>query len=36
MSVAAARSPSNRWIVALSVTFGTLMGTIDASIVNVT
>ena len=26
---------SNKWLVALSVTFGTLMGTIDASIVNV-
>src|SRR5512138_769896 len=25
----------NRWVVAISVTFGTLMGTIDASIVNV-
>ena len=25
----------NKWVVALSVTFGTLMGTIDASIVNV-
>jgi DHA2 family multidrug resistance protein len=31
----AARPPTNKWIVALSVTFGTLMGTIDASIVNV-
>jgi DHA2 family multidrug resistance protein len=31
----AARAPVNKWIVALSVTFGTLMGTIDASIVNV-
>lgn len=28
-------APVNKWIVALSVTFGTLMGTIDASIVNV-
>ena len=27
--------PVNKWLVALSVTFGTLMGTIDASIVNV-
>ncbi len=27
--------PVNKWVVALSVTFGTLMGTIDASIVNV-
>jgi DHA2 family multidrug resistance protein len=26
---------SNKWLVTLSVTFGTLMGTIDASIVNV-
>ena len=25
----------NKWLVAVSVTFGTLMGTIDASIVNV-
>ena len=31
----AARAPTNKWIVALSVTFGTLMGTIDSSIVNV-
>ena len=28
-------APVNKWIVALSVTFRTLMGTIDASIVNV-
>jgi hypothetical protein len=27
--------PVNKWVVTLSVTFGTLMGTIDASIVNV-
>ncbi len=27
--------PVNKWLVTLSVTFGTLMGTIDASIVNV-
>jgi MFS transporter, DHA2 family, multidrug resistance protein len=27
--------PVNKWVVAISVTFGTLMGTIDASIVNV-
>ncbi len=27
--------PVNKWVVALSVTFGTLMGTIDSSIVNV-
>jgi DHA2 family multidrug resistance protein len=34
--VVAASKPSNRkWIVAVSVTFGTLMGAIDASIVNV-
>ena len=31
----AARPPTNKWVVALSVTFGTLMGTIDSSIVNV-
>src|SRR5512135_955633 len=30
-----AAAPVNKWVVALSVTFGTLMGTIDASIVNV-
>jgi len=29
------RRPDNKWIVAVSVTFGTLMGAIDASIVNV-
>jgi DHA2 family multidrug resistance protein len=29
------RPPVNKWLVTLSVTFGTLMGTIDASIVNV-
>jgi DHA2 family multidrug resistance protein len=29
------RPPVNKWLVALSVTFGTLMGTIDTSIVNV-
>src|SRR5947209_6896631 len=33
--MAGARPPTNKWIVALSVTFGTLMGTIDSSIVNV-
>src|SRR5579871_2473074 len=27
--------PTNKWLVTISVTFGTLMGTIDASIVNV-
>jgi DHA2 family multidrug resistance protein len=32
---APARPPTNKWIVALSVTFGTLMGAIDSSIVNV-
>ncbi len=31
----AARRPPNKWLVAISVTFGTLMGTIDSSIVNV-
>jgi DHA2 family multidrug resistance protein len=31
----AARPPPNKWLVAVSVTFGTLMGTIDSSIVNV-
>src|SRR5512138_3657666 len=31
----APRAPVNKWLVTLSVTFGTLMGTIDASIVNV-
>jgi DHA2 family multidrug resistance protein len=29
------KPPVNKWLVAISVTFGTLMGTIDASIVNV-
>ena len=29
------RRPTNKWLVTLSVTFGTLMGAIDASIVNV-
>lgn len=29
------RAPPNKWIAALSVTFGTLMGAIDSSIVNV-
>lgn len=32
---APARPKSNKWLVAVSVTFGTLMGAIDASIVNV-
>src|SRR6185436_9078886 len=31
----AARSPVNKWLVTLSVTFGTLMGAIDTSIVAV-
>jgi DHA2 family multidrug resistance protein len=31
----AARAPVNKWLVTVSVTFGTLMGAIDASIVNV-
>jgi len=29
------RAPTNKWLVTVSITFGTLMGTIDASIVNV-
>jgi DHA2 family multidrug resistance protein len=32
---AAARAPTNKWLVTVSVTFGTLMGAIDSSIVNV-
>jgi DHA2 family multidrug resistance protein len=32
---APARKPVNKWLVTVSVTFGTLMGAIDASIVNV-
>src|SRR5215470_10918627 len=32
---ASPRPPVNKWLVTISVTFGTLMGTIDASIVNV-
>jgi DHA2 family multidrug resistance protein len=32
---AAGRKPVNKWLVTLSVSFGTLMGAIDASIVNV-
>jgi DHA2 family multidrug resistance protein len=35
MSVHAANAPTNKWLVTISITFGTLMGTIDASIVNV-
>jgi DHA2 family multidrug resistance protein len=33
--VAAPRPPVNKWVVTISVTFGTLMGALDASIVNV-
>jgi DHA2 family multidrug resistance protein len=33
--VPAARAPTNKWLVTLSVTFGTLMGAIDTSIVAV-
>jgi DHA2 family multidrug resistance protein len=29
------KPPVNKWLVTISVTFGTLMGTIDSSIVNV-
>jgi DHA2 family multidrug resistance protein len=29
------RAPTNKWLVTVSITFGTLMGAIDASIVNV-
>lgn len=32
---AASRPPTNKWLVTVSITFGTLMGAIDASIVNV-
>ena len=32
---AQARPPVNKWLVTISITFGTLMGAIDASIVNV-
>jgi DHA2 family multidrug resistance protein len=34
-AAATARPPVNKWLVTISITFGTLMGTIDASIVNV-
>ena len=34
-AIGAVRAPTNKWLVTLSVTFGTLMGAIDASIVNV-
>ncbi|MBN1205484.1 MAG: multidrug efflux MFS transporter [Myxococcaceae bacterium] len=30
-----AAAPTNKWLVALSVTFGTLMGVIDATVVNI-
>jgi DHA2 family multidrug resistance protein len=35
MPVQAERKPVNKWLVTVSITFGTLMGAIDASIVNV-
>jgi len=35
LSAHVARKPVNKWLVTVSVTFGTLMGAIDASIVNV-
>src|SRR3954452_4663475 len=34
-SLASPRAPTNKWLVTVSVSFGTLMGAIDASIVNV-
>ncbi len=34
-NIVATRPPVNKWLVTVSITFGTLMGTIDASIVNV-
>ena len=34
-AVAQERKPVNKWLVTVSITFGTLMGAIDASIVNV-
>src|SRR5438105_1230751 len=34
-TTAPARKPVNKWLVTVSITFGTLMGAIDASIVNV-
>src|SRR2546423_6734387 len=34
-AVQAERPPVNKWLVTVSITFGTLMGAIDASIVNV-
>src|SRR5256885_5121197 len=35
VAAAPARAPVNKWLVTVSVSFGTLMGAIDASIVNV-
>jgi DHA2 family multidrug resistance protein len=35
LSAPATRAPVNKWLVTVSITFGTLMGAIDASIVNV-
>lgn len=35
VTTAPQRKPVNKWLVTLSITFGTLMGAIDASIVNV-
>src|SRR5689334_8665552 len=35
LAVPAPRRATNKWLVTVSVTFGTLMGAIDASIVNV-
>jgi len=34
-AIAPPRAPVNKWLVTVSITFGTLMGAIDASIVNV-
>ncbi len=34
-TVPSQRKPVNKWLVTVSITFGTLMGAIDASIVNV-
>jgi DHA2 family multidrug resistance protein len=34
-ALATTRAPTNKWLVTVSITFGTLMGAIDASIVNV-
>jgi DHA2 family multidrug resistance protein len=35
LALAPARAPTNKWLVTVSVSFGTLMGAIDSSIVNV-